>query len=191
MCGWTPAAPTPWRRPQKHPTAERKASDHRFLKSTYFQGDKACLLLGSVWVNFDCLAGLELLQACKAVTCLNCTLVNRCTGKDMYACTETRQPLVIQNLRISLRSCAGALSVARISPLQPLLFSSVIYLFTYLQYSTYNPDSHRLRFSLFFIFSSIFIFLIREGGRKKLETSGRGWPASALIWMRTALQLFS
>lgn len=188
MCGWTPAAPTPWRRPQKHPTAERKASDHRFLKSTYFQGDKACLLLGFVWVNFDCLAGLELLQACKAVTCLNCTLVNRCTGKDMYACTETRQPLVIQNLRTSLRSCAGALSVARISPLQPLLFSSVIYLLTY---STLHITQTITGSDFSSLFSSIFIFLIREGGRKKLETSGRGWPASALIWMRTALQLFS
>lgn len=168
MCGWTPAAPTPWRRPQKHPTAERKASDHRFLESTYFQGDKACLLLGSVWVNFDCLAGLELLQACKAVTCLTCTLVNRCTGKDMYACTETRQPLVIQNLRTSVRSCAGTLSVARISPLQPLLFSSVIYLFTYLQYFTYNPDSHRLRFFLF-LFSSIYIFF---NSRRREEKTG-------------------
>lgn len=190
MCGWTPAAPTPWRRPQKHPTAERKASDHRFLESTYFQGDKACLLLGSVWVNFDCLAGLELLQACKAVTCLTCTLVNRCTGKDMYACTETRQPLVIQNLRTSVRSCAGTLSVARISPLQPLLFSSVIYLLTYstlhITQTVTGSD-----FSSSFFFQVYIYFLIREGGRKKLETSGRGWPASALIWMRTALQLFS
>lgn len=162
-----PAAPRPWRRPQKHPTAERKASDDRFLKSTYFQGDKACLLLGSVWVNFDCLAGLELLQACKAVARLKGTLVNRCTGKYMHACmhTETRQLLVIQNLRISLRSCAGALSVARISPLQPLLFSSDIYLFTYstlhITQTVTGSD-----FFLLFLFSSFCFFLMREGGKK-------------------------
>ncbi|XP_045885882.1 dysbindin domain-containing protein 1 isoform X1 [Micropterus dolomieu] len=42
--------------------------------ATYFQSDKACLLLGPVWVYFDSLAGLELLQVCKLVACLNCTL---------------------------------------------------------------------------------------------------------------------
>lgn len=190
MCGWTPAAPTPWRRPQKHPTAERKASDHRFLKSTYFHGDKACLLLGSVWVNFDCLAGLELLQACKAVTCLNCTLVNRCTGKDVCMHRDKTAISDSKFKNISQKLCWCPECSKNFTPTALVIFFS--YLFTYLQYFTYNPDSHRLRFFLFFLFSSIFIFfLIREGGRKKLETSGRGWPASALIWMRNALQLFS
>lgn len=89
----------------------------------------------------------------------------------MYACTETRQPLVIQNLRTSV-SCAGTLSVARISPLQPLLFSSVIYLLTYSTlHITQTVTGSDFSSSFFF---QVYIFLIREGGRKKLETSGRG-----------------
>lgn len=92
----------------------------------------------------------------------------------MYACTETRQPLVIQNLRTSVRSCAGALSVARISPLQPLLFSSVIYLLTYSTLHITQTVTGSDFSSSFFFQVYLFFFLIREGGRKKLETSGRG-----------------
>lgn len=92
----------------------------------------------------------------------------------MYACTETRQPLVIQNLRTSVRSCAGTLSEARISPLQPLLFSSVIYLLTYSTLHITQTVTGSDFSSSFFSQVYIYIFLIREGGRKKLETSGRG-----------------
>lgn len=85
----------------------------------------------------------------------------------MYACTETRQPLVIQNLRTSV-SCAGTLSVARISPLQPLLFSSVIYLLTYstlhITQTVTGSD-----FFLFFLFSSIYIFF---NSRRREEKTG-------------------
>lgn len=129
MCGWTPAAPTPWRRPQKHPTAERKASDHRFLKSTYFHGDKACLLLGSVWVNFDCLAGLELLQACKAVTCLNCTLVNRCTGKDVCMHRDKTAISDSKFKNISQKLCWCPECSKNFTPTALVIFFS--YLFTY------------------------------------------------------------
>ena len=58
---------------------------------TYFQCDKARLLLGCVWVYFDCLAGLELLQVCKPVTCLTCTLAIKCTAKEMHGCTNSRE----------------------------------------------------------------------------------------------------
>lgn len=43
--------------------------------ATYFQSEKARLLLRSVWVDFDCLAAPELLQVCQPVACLSCTLV--------------------------------------------------------------------------------------------------------------------
>lgn len=83
----------------------------------------------------------------------------------MYACTETRQPLVIQNLRTSVRSCAGALSVARISPLQPL-FSSVIYLLTY---STLHITQTVTGSDFSSLFSSIFIFF---NSRRREEKTG-------------------
>lgn len=69
---------------RKRKGGRRARHGFSFLHSTYFQSDKAGLLLGSVWVYFDCLAGLELLQVCKPVACLNCTLASVHTVEEAH-----------------------------------------------------------------------------------------------------------
>ena len=74
---------------------------------TYFQCDKARLLLGWVWVYFDCLAGLELLQVCKPVACLTCTLAIKCTAEEMHGCTNCREISLWKFNTISTIPCAS------------------------------------------------------------------------------------
>lgn len=66
---------------------ERKGgerADHSFysLSYTYFQSGKASLLLRPVRVDFDCLAGPELLELCEPVASLTCTLASKYTADE-------------------------------------------------------------------------------------------------------------
>lgn len=93
LSGWTPGVQILWHMPWKHPgwRGEQKVWWQHFSVSTYFQGDKACLLLWSVWVYFHCLAGLELLQDHESVTGLVCTLANKCIVNVMQGIVNTEQ----------------------------------------------------------------------------------------------------
>lgn len=61
---------------------ERAVHSFQSLPYTYFQSGKASLLLRPVGVDFDCLAGPELLELCELVASLTCTLAGKYTADE-------------------------------------------------------------------------------------------------------------